>query len=187
MFKRMIDIWNQEGVASSNFDNWVSHKEKVVPILREWNVSGSIIDVGCGPGVLYHLMPEIREDYIGTDISRGMLSHFKKIYPQAITCCNDVRYMHFNKIFDFVVCLSTVIYFEEDKDLETALSNLFSQGNFVIINAVIGDKTEHRRDHMVFERNYFEEKLKRRGKILDQRNIGFNEIMYLVESNEVTG
>lgn len=45
-------------------------------------LSGSILDIGCGTGLLTEIAKIDPQDYLGVDPSKGMLEQFKKKHPE---------------------------------------------------------------------------------------------------------
>ena len=70
--------------------------DKIIPI------SAKVIDVGCGLGDVYSLLPE--RNYIGIDISNTLLSRCKSKYPDGNFIKCDMRFLPFkDKFYDFCI------------------------------------------------------------------------------------
>jgi len=73
-------------------------------------VGGNVLDVGCGDGLLLRLLPSITpEQYIGLDLSPGMLDRAKRTYPEHHFIEADMHRLDglVSRRMDTVVCLFT--------------------------------------------------------------------------------
>ncbi|MBD8045775.1 MAG: class I SAM-dependent methyltransferase [Clostridium argentinense] len=95
----------------------------------------SILDVGCGTGILYPIIKDTNiSKYIAVDISEKMIKEFLQFYPNA-----DVRLMNFeNKIkfeetFDYIIIFNSIPHFYDlNSVFENAYNNLKPHGKFII-------------------------------------------------------
>ena len=76
------------------------HKDIIKGIMD--GVSGKILDVGCGTGVIHDLYPNL--DIIGIDVSEGMLSHHKGVHYKM----SAEKILFPDNYFDAVICRSVL-------------------------------------------------------------------------------
>ena len=85
----------------------------VLELLRDCH-AGSVLDVGCGPGVMADALLEQRFRYSGIDISDGMIAECCAKYadrPGAEFAVADAQSLPFNEeSFDVVLCLGALEY-----------------------------------------------------------------------------
>ena len=87
-----------------------------------------ILDVGCGIGLLLRLLNVAPENYLGIDISRGMVEKARLSFPHHIFLQDDL--MHLSKIKldsveNAVSLLGPYNYIKSPKELATAIRNLY--------------------------------------------------------------
>lgn len=80
-----------------------AENQAVADVLRE-NVGRRVLDVGCGTGILLDLVDV--EDYVGFDISQGMVARAKSKHPGRNFFVGDMHDLTFpDNSFDTIVCL----------------------------------------------------------------------------------
>ena len=82
------------------------HKE----ILKQ--VSGKVLDVGCGYGRIIDLLPK-DIDYTGIDISPDFIAEARKRYPNHKFILGDIRKIDFEDKFDWAIVISMGGYPQE--------------------------------------------------------------------------
>lgn len=104
----------------------------VADVLRE-NVGRKILDVGCGTGILLDLVDV--EDYVGFDISQGMVARAKSKHPDRNFFVGDMHDLTFSdNSFDTIVCLfGTFSYSLAPEQLFGELLRVLEPGGKMII------------------------------------------------------
>ena len=161
LFNQHKDFWNR--TAEEMYKKWYPESKwfnKIRKLILKYE--GRILDAGCGQGILYDYLPEIRNNYTGLDFSSEMLVFFKQRWPDVNLIEGDLRSIKYlDDSFNMVVCLNTLMYFDEDLDL--ALKELFRiTKNILIISVPItkGRTLIIKDDHIQFNKRDFEEKIK---------------------------
>lgn len=135
---------------------WFNELKKII-----LKYEGKVLDAGCGQGILYDYIPEIRSNYTGLDSSSNMLTFFKKRYPNVYLIEGDIRSMKYlDNSFEMVICLNTLMYFDED--LKIALKELFRITEKILIISVPitkGKTVIINNDYVQFNKKEFEEKI----------------------------
>lgn len=95
----------------------------------------SVLDVGCGTGVLYpFIMTKGVSTYIGTDIAEEMLRAFSEKHGDvSLVQANFDQPCTFQQKFDCIVLFNSIPHFENiDCVLENAKRHLAPNGRFII-------------------------------------------------------
>ncbi|MDZ7671849.1 MAG: class I SAM-dependent methyltransferase [Halanaerobiales bacterium] len=98
----------------------------------------SILDVGCGTGILYSVLEEKKFTYyLGIDIASKMLDVFKEKFPQANVKRIDFETnIKLDKTFDFVIVFDTIPHLQKiDMVFKNAYKQLKVGGNFLIVHS----------------------------------------------------
>ena len=109
-------------------------RQRVLGMYREYR---SVLDVGCGPGTLLDLVPEIRDhDYLGLDPSQQMISLAAQKHPNVDFvhgdhyCINDLR-----RKFNLVVSTYVLGYIEDDEAAATQMVWALRRGGRLLVTA----------------------------------------------------
>ena len=89
-------------------------------------LSGSVLDIGCGTGLLTEITPIMPENYYGIDPSEKMLSRFKKKHPSYtnLTCAAyDGYVVDCNKYDNIVALFGSASYLDNKALLKLAMSD----------------------------------------------------------------
>jgi ubiquinone/menaquinone biosynthesis C-methylase UbiE len=125
-----------------NKDPWMT--DVVIPILAQYfsNSSYTILDVGCGQGILYDRLPDnIRKQYTGFDFSQSMLSVFNKNHPNVKTMNLDIINNGLcDNYSDISVCFNTLMYFTDE--LYTAITEIYRITKKIILFSIPLSKAE---------------------------------------------
>lgn len=96
---------------------------------------GSILEIGCGPGMYLNLIPN---NYKKTacDINTGLLEIAKKQVPDAKFYLGNFTSIPFNETFDFIYCIGVLIYFTptELKEVLNKMYQVLNSGGTLYIN-----------------------------------------------------
>jgi SAM-dependent methyltransferase len=105
---------------------------------------GSVLEVGCGTGNEAILLRNMGYDYLGTDLSLGMLSVAQSRCPEANFVCQDLRSLSLDKKFDGLVAIASLLHLEKD-EITPALNSLRQQlrsGGIGFLTLKEGENTE---------------------------------------------
>lgn len=89
-------------------------------------LSGLVLDIGCGTGLLTEIIPVSPENYYGIDPSRKMLDHFRKKHPdyKNLTCAAyDGYVLDCNKFDNIIALFGSASYLENRALLKLAMSD----------------------------------------------------------------
>jgi len=133
-------IWEKQ-FSSGVWDYLYSDKEKqhyqvIASYVGYYASMPSLLDVGCGQGVLYHYIKENSNPikYSGLDISKQAIEIGKKEFPEANFYQADFDREKLNGKFDIVVFNETLYYFKRPlKTIENVIKyNLNANGHIII-------------------------------------------------------
>lgn len=80
---------------------------------------GTVLEIGCGTGNEAVLLKEMGYDYLGTDISEGMLSVAKSRCSDATFVCHDFRVPVESSEFDGILGFASLLHLEKDEIVPT--------------------------------------------------------------------
>lgn len=91
--------------SSNTYDYWAKPQQDVakqlISLIRSWDLSGKILDLGCGTGLLTNLLYQLNPDLdvFGIDISSKMIKCYSKINSKG--CHGDMESLQFeNNYFE---------------------------------------------------------------------------------------
>jgi 2-polyprenyl-3-methyl-5-hydroxy-6-metoxy-1,4-benzoquinol methylase len=102
------------------------HRRKIDRIFSLITENSHVLDLGCGPGVLLHLL-ETRKacKVVGLDIRRDHVALARQICQSKGFAVGDVRDFQLRTAFDYVCCCDVIEHFEAE-DLGRILERLGS-------------------------------------------------------------
>jgi SAM-dependent methyltransferase len=125
-------------VDSKEFGPYARHMRRLVKSLIYSINFSSLLDVGCGPGILIYELGQMYPDvkFHGIDISTFVLEIAKEKNPGAIFQVHDITKGHLNKKFDLVTCVDVIEHIDDDV---TALKNLsMMTEKYLIVGTIQG-------------------------------------------------
>ncbi|HWS48990.1 MAG TPA: class I SAM-dependent methyltransferase [Candidatus Methanoperedens sp.] len=131
-----------------------------------------ILDAGCGSGRDTSILSDLGFNAIGVDVSENLLEEAKKSYPRVDFRKGDILNLDFeDNFFGGVWAHASIVHFETDKQVFTALSELIrvlEVGGILhlLVRAKTKEKTEIRSDSISggfgrFYRNFDREELEK--------------------------
>lgn len=108
--------------------------EQLNNIYQEKGNSLNVLDAGCGTGLAHNYLKPYAKKLVGMDISSKMLekARNKKSYDKLLCQSLEVGISNYSDYFDLIVCLDTVIYFGDLKQLFSAIGKALSKkGHFI--------------------------------------------------------
>ena len=138
--------------------------------------SGKILDVGCGTGILYEVLPK-NMDYTGIDLSEDMIKVGKRRYPKIDLRMMDCEKLNFkDETFDVILARSILHHVPHPekavKEIKRCLKNdgivvisepkktFISEGPRYIAKKFTGHFDE---DHTHFKEDFLEKIIKKSG------------------------
>lgn len=158
-------IWKMSG------NDWM--KKLGEKFSEEYN-GKSLIDIGCGTGLLYYYIKNKNIKYTGIDKSSKLMQYFKNKFPKAYIKYSDVRKLSANdNEYDIVVCINVLMYVSKDiKNILKELLRVCKEKLFISI-PITDKKTYmelHEGSHIVFNKKEFEKYITDfGGKIIEQK------------------
>jgi SAM-dependent methyltransferase len=117
------------------------------------NLMGSILDVGCGRGDLYHFLRErgFCGKYVGVDITDGMVQLSSKRFPNAHFEVRDVVRNPFPEPFDAVIA-SGIFYLRSHQQdyAHTLMATLYQHARHVAAFNVLSAHAKEKQEHEVY-------------------------------------
>lgn len=124
--KDRFDGWHQEDTRQLN-------RDIALAMLKGWNFN-SILDIGCGKGVLTHVLKKHNNRILGIDISETAIENARARYPDidfdvaditmscGLTDCLNKAKGHSDEFVDLVFTSETLSYLENWEDILCAIS-----------------------------------------------------------------
>jgi SAM-dependent methyltransferase len=131
----------ENGYAGGYWDHLESKNEQeryemISKLVQDVKTSPSILDVGCGKGILYrHLKQNVPAfSYLGLDISGNAISYAQKEFPEATFRQLDFDKENLDQKFDIIIFNETLEYFIRPLDKLNRCNsiNLLPDGRFII-------------------------------------------------------
>jgi SAM-dependent methyltransferase len=108
-----------------------SHIENMRTIDLLKYVNGSVLDIGCGTGLLLDYLNIC--DYVGIDPSKEMLRCMKKKHQSALVFNEKFEDFYFDKKFDLIVSLFGSISYVDPSFLRKIYSHLNINGRYFLM------------------------------------------------------
>ena len=138
--KDRFDGWHQEDTRQLN-------REIALAMLKGWNFN-SILDIGCGKGVLTHVLKKHNNRILGIDISETAIENARARYPDidfdvadittsyGLTDCLNKAKEHCDEFVDLVFTSETLSYLENWEDI---LCTISGHTRFLLISLFVPD------------------------------------------------
>jgi len=103
---------------SKNYDDLFDedcHKDEEIELMAKLELSGRVLDIGCGTGLVLDYKDINPEDYVGVDISQGMLDCLKEKHPdfKESAMLSSFEDFYDNSGFDTIISLfGSISYIE---------------------------------------------------------------------------
>lgn len=181
-----VKLWSTIKSEGSNTPNKaISEFDNLLP-------NGRVLEIGAGgSGLVARWFVNNGYDYIGTDISLGMLEQARKNNPGIRLKQISVYDLDFNEPFDGFWCTSVLLHIPKNR-IDEALSAIhrnMKQGAIGIISIKEGDREVTEKDgrfHAYWLDKDFSERLNSNGYKVLERSSGFkgktNWLTYLVQT-----
>lgn len=134
-------VWESQ-FSSGHWDRLYNQDERdhyltICDFYNTYSPGKSILDVGCGQGVLYHYLREqanIGIGYLGIDISSTAIEKAKQRFQNANFTQIDFDRNKINEKFDVIIFNETLYYFDRpvEKIEECKRANLNDSGLFIV-------------------------------------------------------
>lgn len=131
--RALINYETNYDKISENYDTLFNDEESVKEdkeLLALLDIKGSVLDVGCGTGLLLDYMKV--EKYIGTDVSNGMLNVFRDKHPEVELYNTTVKDFFTYEKFDTILGLYGVGSYMTNAEFKK-LEKLLSAGGKIYI------------------------------------------------------
>ena len=125
-FDRFAHNWDNEPIADLEIINTILDNAKVLDGI-------SLLDIGCGTGVLFPFYLERGADVTAVDLSPEMVKIAKSKFPQVNVICSDAENISFDKQFDAVMIYNAFPHFPEPQKVIENLSKALKNGGQLTI------------------------------------------------------
>jgi len=166
-FDNKAATWDDNPVRANLSGSIASFVSQTIPLSSQF----SILDYGCGTGLVSFLLSSKVKSVCAADISEGMLEQIrKKIKSQNVS---NIEVLNFditkdkpiNKTFDFVVSAMAMHHIDDPYDTLTKLAKLLKPGGWMAIADLCSeDGSFHEQDlkvHKGFDPENFAQHLKK--------------------------
>ena len=106
----------------------------IINTLKDYIKDKSVLDIGCGTGVLYPLLKEAAAKTItGIDISNKMIEVAKQKIPDANFICQDIYTWCPEQKYDVAIMYNVYPHFFDKNKLVEKLNNILTDDGVVIV------------------------------------------------------
>lgn len=106
----------------------VRYVELITNVINKFNLNtNSILDVGCGTGILANKLRNMNFDVSGIDISEDMIKVANETTKGIDFTVSDMRSFKLNKTFDMITCAFDAInYVTSDEDMKATIDTIYN-------------------------------------------------------------
>ena len=120
-------------------DSQREHYDCILEFYKKYAGAGSMVDIGCGIGLLYRYAVDTRtldmRNYMGIDISRVAIDEAIKNYPGGAFRVLNYEYEHVQQKYHAVIFNETLYYFDHaGKTLQKCCKDNLLPGGVIIIS-----------------------------------------------------
>jgi cyclopropane fatty-acyl-phospholipid synthase-like methyltransferase len=115
---------------------------------------GPVLETGCGNGALFDQLNINKSDYVGTDISSGLIEIFRSQHPELELACTDSAAYQSEKKFSLIFSNGVIQYFDRsqlDLYVKNSLNMLNENGILLMVN--VPDKDIQKKYYAVNQRS----------------------------------
>ncbi|MDZ5253836.1 class I SAM-dependent methyltransferase [Clostridium sp. LIBA-8841] len=115
----------------------IRYVDLIINVISTFNLNvSSILDVGCGTGILAKELKNMNFEVSGIDISEDMINVANETTAGIEFAVSDMRNFNLNKKFDMITCTFDAInYVIADEDMKDTMNNIYyhlnSNGFFI--------------------------------------------------------
>ena len=115
----------------------IRYVDLIINVISTFNLNvSSILDVGCGTGILAKELKNMNFEVSGIDISEDMINVANETTVGIEFAVSDMRNFNLNKKFDMITCTFDAInYVIADEDMKDTMNNIYyhlnSNGFFI--------------------------------------------------------
>lgn len=158
MDKKQNNILKELGfnVLAKDYDDYFkgvlcSKENEIISILlRKWLIPGSVLDLGCGTGLGYELLPNKNVNYMGIDCSVKMVEIAKEKFSASFRL-GDIRTMNNIPDSGFDNVISTFGSVNYIRDLKVAINRMHEvlkdDGRFFLM--FMGHRYKDKKSHII--------------------------------------
>jgi SAM-dependent methyltransferase len=141
------DLWESQYASG----HWTYMKQleelarysMIVGYFHFFGGGGSILDVGCGEGILHErLIPSTYSRYVGIDLSREAIARAsRKGHDKTLFVCEDVNQYVPTESFDAIVFNETLYYFDNPVKVVKRYERCLKEGGIFIVSMFSGERS----------------------------------------------
>lgn len=114
-YNKFAAQWTANHTATDIFDN-------AFPAFKKYLPKGKVLEIGCGGGRDAKKLKQAGYDYVGVDVSIGLLEEARKNNPKLTFLLQDIYQLQFPFLFDGFWCAATLLHIPKSKIHEVSQS-----------------------------------------------------------------
>ena len=129
-FDNLAPCWDKTNVRD---------EDVISEILQKGGIrkGAKVLDIACGPGVLFPDYESLGAEFAGIDISENMVKKAREKFPEAEVICGDATTYDFSSDFDAVMIYNAFPHFDEPQRLiENLAKSLKKSGRLSIAHGI---------------------------------------------------
>ncbi len=114
----------------------LSRYSVLVGYMSHFRPAGSVLDVGCGSGVLYRrIPPHARARYVGVDLSSSAVANLQKLHDErSAFCAADGEHYVPTERFDIIVFNEVLYFFKEPRAAVERYARTLNDGGVLLVS-----------------------------------------------------